>query len=399
MYVPPMLIFPRKRMKDELKVNAPPGTIFACQENGWMNIEIFCQWLEHFIEVIKPSKTNKVLLILDGHVSHTQNIAALERASEVGVIMLSLPPHTTHRIQPLDRSFFKPLNTYYNQAVETWLRTNPGRAVSVYQISELLGKAYGRAATIATSVNGYAKCGLWPVDRYVFDESEFAPATVTDAHTDNSSRPFHVTYIEPSEFAATAIEAGPSGYSNADRIQEARAGATLTDGYPDVCSSHSHVSNTDQREITATIVEASSTISSNMGSIQKAPGPSNDNRAIQFHVENISPLPKLERRVTKNKRNSRCHKAAELKSSPYKRSLKEKQTKTNPMTKKSKAPRKKIKTKKPDESYCKEDSTICLVCGESYDEDWIQCNVCLHWAHEACADVNDSMYYNCDNCH
>ncbi|CAM1305622.1 Uncharacterised protein g4127 [Pycnogonum litorale] len=34
MYVPPMLIFPRKRMKDELKVNAPPGTTFACQENG-----------------------------------------------------------------------------------------------------------------------------------------------------------------------------------------------------------------------------------------------------------------------------------------------------------------------------------------------------------------------------
>ena len=43
--------------------------------------------------------------ILDGHKSLTHNIAALRRASECGIIMLSLPPHTSHKMQPLDITF------------------------------------------------------------------------------------------------------------------------------------------------------------------------------------------------------------------------------------------------------------------------------------------------------
>ena len=76
--------------------------------------EIFCQWLSHFIDFAQPSKAKKVLLILDDHKSHTHNIKALERASECGVVMLSLPPHTSHRMRPLNLTFFKPLKTLYN---------------------------------------------------------------------------------------------------------------------------------------------------------------------------------------------------------------------------------------------------------------------------------------------
>lgn len=71
-------------------------------------MDIFALWLEHFIKEINPSATRKVLLLLDGHKSHTHNLKALERASECGVTMLSLPPHTSHHLQPLDVSFFKP---------------------------------------------------------------------------------------------------------------------------------------------------------------------------------------------------------------------------------------------------------------------------------------------------
>jgi hypothetical protein len=46
-----------------------------------------------------------------------------------------------------------------------------------------------------------------------------------------------------------------------------------------------------------------------------------------------------------------------------------------------------------------DDSTCaCLVCGETYQESWIQCGTCKLWAHEACADLCDSQYYFCDNC-
>ncbi|KAF2879745.1 hypothetical protein ILUMI_26426 [Ignelater luminosus] len=35
-YIPPMLIFPRQRMKQELMDGAPPGAVSACHESGWM---------------------------------------------------------------------------------------------------------------------------------------------------------------------------------------------------------------------------------------------------------------------------------------------------------------------------------------------------------------------------
>jgi len=44
----------------------------------------------------KPStQASVVLMILDGHVSHTKCLAVIDLASSSGVIMLSLPPHTS----------------------------------------------------------------------------------------------------------------------------------------------------------------------------------------------------------------------------------------------------------------------------------------------------------------
>ena len=101
-YIPPLIIYPRKNLKMEFTEGAPPGSIFACQDNGWINSDLFMKWFEHFVACVNPSVDKKVLLILDGHASHTQNIDVIVRARAKGVTMLSLPPHCTHRLQPLD---------------------------------------------------------------------------------------------------------------------------------------------------------------------------------------------------------------------------------------------------------------------------------------------------------
>lgn len=65
-------------------------------------------------------------------------------------------------MQALDVSFMSPFKTYYAQKIETWLRNNSasGRKVTAYQIGELVGKAYARAATVQTAINGFKKTGL-----------------------------------------------------------------------------------------------------------------------------------------------------------------------------------------------------------------------------------------------
>nr|CAH7760069.1 unnamed protein product [Callosobruchus chinensis] len=96
-----------------------------------------------------------------------------ESAREAGVIMIQLPGHTTNRLQPLDRSLFKPMEVYYTQAMEKWLRSNVGRTVSQYQVAALLNEAYSRAATLENAANGFRASGVWPVNRHVFQDSDF----------------------------------------------------------------------------------------------------------------------------------------------------------------------------------------------------------------------------------
>ncbi|XP_074038536.1 uncharacterized protein [Leptinotarsa decemlineata] len=191
--MPPMLIFPRQRMKQELLDRAPPGTTAECNVRSWMTTETFMTWLQRFVNFSGASLATPVLLLLDGHVTYTQNIEVIEHARKNGGIMLCFPPHCTHRLQPLDVGFMKPLSVYYDHACTNWLRSHPGRVITTFQISEIFADAYIQAATMSTAINAFKKCGIWPFNQNNFsdsaastdvplanDEPETAPATDED---------------------------------------------------------------------------------------------------------------------------------------------------------------------------------------------------------------------------
>lgn len=121
-----------------------------------------------------------MLLTLDGHISQAKNLAAIDLARKSGVRMVSLPPHTTHHLQPLDVSFFGPLGTYYNDAMRTWLRAHIGRAVTTWQVAELFGHAFGEIASAGIATSGFKAGGLWPLNFGVFNDSDFIASSVTD---------------------------------------------------------------------------------------------------------------------------------------------------------------------------------------------------------------------------
>lgn len=104
-YVPPMFIFCRKRMSSNLKKNGPPGASYMCSDNGWMIEELFVEWLKHFHQFTKISQEDPVLLIVDNHVSHC-SLSSYKYSKENNIHLVTIPPHTSHRTQPLDVSFF-----------------------------------------------------------------------------------------------------------------------------------------------------------------------------------------------------------------------------------------------------------------------------------------------------
>lgn len=179
-HLAPMLIFKRKRLNTNLGEGAPHETVLRCSDSGCMDSENFVAYMQHFINEVKPTREEPILLILDGHKSHTKNIEAIDLARNSGVIMLSLPPHTSDKMQPLDVSFFHPLKRYYNQAISTWFRNHAGRTLTAYQIDQVMNDAFMKAATMKNAVSGFAKCGIWPCNRKTFQETDFIPLGNTE---------------------------------------------------------------------------------------------------------------------------------------------------------------------------------------------------------------------------
>ena len=104
--IPPMVIFDAKRLNPEWTNGEFPGTTYGLSDNGWINTELFEAWMsEHFLQHAVLARP--LLLLLDGHSTHYQP-QLLRLAKENDVIILCLPPHTTHEAQPLGLWCFWP---------------------------------------------------------------------------------------------------------------------------------------------------------------------------------------------------------------------------------------------------------------------------------------------------
>ncbi|XP_065654929.1 uncharacterized protein LOC136081532 [Hydra vulgaris] len=179
--IPPLLVFPRAKFKDYMLNNCPPGSVGAANKSGWSNEVIFVQFLEHFISNVRPSIKKPVLLLMDNHESHV-NISVIELAKKSGIVLMTFHPHTTHKMQPLDRGVFGPFKTFYNNAMNNWM-ISPGNAdkpVTIYDISYLVGQAYPHAFVPNNIINSFKCTGFYPFNENIFTDIDFLAANVTD---------------------------------------------------------------------------------------------------------------------------------------------------------------------------------------------------------------------------
>ena len=431
-FIPPLVIFPRTNMNTALERGKPPGTLVTVHPSGWVQTHIFTKWFESFINRTKPSKEEPVMLILDGHYTHTRNIELIDMARENNVTIISLPPHSSHKMQPMDRSFMSPLKAYYSEEVRIWLRENQ-RPVTAYDVMELFGKAYVKCQTAEIGINGFRCTGLYPVNRNIFQESDFIAASRCAQYDDPVE-----TNVEGTCAPAVAVQ---------QRQEKNQAIPSISTSLeqPGPSAISTSLEQPGSSTISTSLEQPGpSTISTSL----EQPGPSTisvspDTRPLVGPMD-ISPVPTIQKKTST--RGRKATSSAVITSSPYKKNLMqsvEKQKgKKQPAKGRGKGRvtegsrgrgkarggrggRRNLKFDTEEQSSDNEDVPLvdsgdsdldipqggaptdedadCLFCGEKFSMDcreelWIQCARCGLWAHEECTG-NDREIYVCDFCH
>ncbi|XP_041363761.1 uncharacterized protein LOC121379282 [Gigantopelta aegis] len=164
--MPPHFIVKGKTSKTLLSMDtdkAPPGSKFSCSDSGWTKQGIGELWFKtHFLPHIGPEQPQ--LLIMDQHDSHG-TLEIIECARQENIIILLLPPHTTHWLQPMDRSIFGPFKKAWNSICQDFMNENPGVIVSKVNFCQLFSKAWQKSITEKNVSSGFEKCGIFPCDR------------------------------------------------------------------------------------------------------------------------------------------------------------------------------------------------------------------------------------------
>lgn len=440
--IPPMFIFPLVNYKEHFIRDGPIGCIGAANGSGWMQEKEFITFLQHFQRHINSSIQNKVLLLVDNHPSHI-TIHALDFCKAHGIIMLSFPPHCSHKLQPLDRAVFGPFKKGVNSACDSWMRNNAGKTMTIYNIPGIVATALPLALTQSNIQAGFSCTGICPFNRDKFTELDFAPSQVTDRPmpkqqgqdarslqedpTQVKDRPISTKgndkdlYTDTSHENPSKATDRPTTMPDQNPKEECVTLLMKTDNNSITCTSPS----TDPLAETETYDVASPNTalkdplddkaipSTILGTRYPILGTRN-----RFSPEEVRPLPKAPPRKGglrgRKKRSTAIYtdtpekeairlENEERENRKIAKSIKRNLAVLSTKSKKKVAPKNTKKKRGRASESSEDDEYNCLVCIEPYSsskpgEIWVKCIKCQLWAHEACT-LQEAQYlcHNCDS--
>lgn len=353
-FLPPACIMKGQRKKPEFEDGMPPGSVvYMSQKSAYITSEIFLEWMKSHFLPRKPD--GKVLLLLDGHSTHCNSVKMLEFANDNDIILLSMPSHTSHYLQPLDVAVFKSLKTYFYESCRLWMKQHPGRRLTRQQFGFLLNQAWGKSATNGNAISGFRAAGVFPLNpgaipEYAFSEKE-----------------------------------------NGEHVPQAQSAS-------------------DPRPSTSTQMQDLPTPTKILNEVSPLPVKLHE---VRKRAKQVSILLTSEDHI-KNRKMKEDEKEKKEEKSKKQKIIKTEKT-DRPKHKKTVKKRKAIR--KLSDSSCEEipivfDDTSdsetddrekdnCRGCGDNYYttelcEDWIQCTICMFWVHENCTEFEDMCSY-CGN--
>jgi len=221
--IPPLVIFKGEQISTQWLV--PPdltdGWGWSCSRKGWTSNLHGLYWLRRCFEPVTREKANGRyrILILDGHESHVTP-EFIHHCLFNNILLLRLPQHTSHILQPLDVGLFGPLKKALSENIDPLIQTE---VVRIQKSEWLLAyvKARQLAFTPSNILGGWRGAGLFP----------FEPEKVYRHLPDSSSPPELPTFqplpqvenstLDPNLFTQSFITSSPPNGETLRRVSSA----------------------------------------------------------------------------------------------------------------------------------------------------------------------------------
>lgn len=347
-----------------------------------------------FSSQVRCSVESPVLLLLDNHESHL-SIEVLEYAKANGIVMLSFPPHCSHRMQPLDVSVFGPFKKYYNSALKSWLTDHPGQPLQIYNVPSIVTAAFPKAMTPANIIAGFRETGIFPHNRNIFSSDAFLPSEVTNRPNPdlNSSDLQQENFIPVADHPTTVSQ--PTEMEMGQLVESEQTIDEQIQRLVSEVVSH------------PTVQEAASDNGCDSKTV---------NARQIVSPECVRPFPTAPPRKTNRRRAGRTR---ILTDTPVKNEIIQQKLKTKSVKRKEmpakKRDRKRCRTQlqfelsteqTTDAAVSQESNPPCLYCNMLFLESpkqlrrWVQCQgQCKKWAHVVCAGINSRQAsFVCELC-
>lgn len=163
-FLPPYVVYKSKNLYPEWLEGGPAGCRYNRSKTGWFDSVIFEDW---FYKTMLPYFKNKMgpkLLIGDNLGSHLSE-RVMRSCEENDIRFTFFLPNSTHRCQPLDLSFFRPLKCMWRKVITEWKLRHAG-CIPKSVFPGLLAQTLERMQDVdKTLKSGFRAAGIVPLNR------------------------------------------------------------------------------------------------------------------------------------------------------------------------------------------------------------------------------------------
>ena len=124
----------------------------------------YISWLNG--EIIEAKIKKPVVVIMDGFSGHI-SLSVLEEARKNEIILVKLPPNSTHYLQALDVAVFGPMKKIWGNITRKFYRQSQNKSITKSVFPVLLSSLMERMHEEGTAnlVSGFRATGVWPLDK------------------------------------------------------------------------------------------------------------------------------------------------------------------------------------------------------------------------------------------